>query len=215
MTPHARFCYACGAPLEERLVEADQCARGVCTVCATVTYRNPRVVVSAVVIAAGRVLLCRRAQPPAAGRWGLPGGFLECGESLEQAAARETREETGLPIAPAAMRLLALTALPDLEEIHVGFRAELAEAPPLFCGPECSEVRYFAEAEVPWPELAYAEVGTYLQTFFAERQSSDYAIHLSCLSPREVVGQRYRIAGEQAVRIVRPPGWSPWGPTES
>lgn len=214
MTPHAHFCYACGAPLQERFVHAEQRPRWVCSACSAVTYRNPRVVVSAIVVAAGRVLLCRRAQPPAAGRWALPGGFLECEESLEQAAARETFEETGLRIEPAAMQLLALSTLPDIEEVHVGFRAELAEAPPLQCGPECSEVRYFAESEVPWAELAYAEIGTYLQAFFSERSNGEYAIHLSCLSPAGVIGQRYRIAGEQAVRIVRPSGWNPWGPAD-
>jgi ADP-ribose pyrophosphatase YjhB (NUDIX family) len=211
MTPRARFCYACGAPLQERLVEAGLPPRAVCTACATVSYRNPRIVVSAIVAAAGRVLLCRRAQPPAIGCWALPGGFLECGESLEQAAARETWEETGVRVEPAAMRLLALSTLPDLEEVHVGFRAELAQMPVPACGPECSEAGFFAEADVPWPQLAYAEIGTYLRTYFDERRRGAYAVHLSCLTPAGVIGQRYPIAGEEDVRIMRPTGWSAWG----
>lgn len=212
MTPSARFCYVCGAPLEERFVDADRRTRQVCSACGTVSYRNPQVLVSAVVVAAGRVLLCRRAQAPAVGRWTLPGGFLECEESLEQAAARETLEETGLVAEPSAMHLLALSTLPDLNEVHVGFRTELVDEPRLVCGPECSEVRFFDEAGVPWSELAYAEIGNYLRVFFEERRERRHAIHLSCLSPAGVVGHCYRIAEAQPVHIVRSSGWNRWGP---
>lgn len=55
--------------------------------------------VGAVVVdAAGRLLLVRRARPPAAGTWSLPGGRVEPGESDEAAAIREVAEETGLRV---------------------------------------------------------------------------------------------------------------------
>ena len=59
---------------------------------------NPLIGVGAVIIQENRVLLIRRATPPLLGEWSLPGGVLECGESLREAVVREAREETGLVI---------------------------------------------------------------------------------------------------------------------
>ena len=60
---------------------------------------TPRAAVGVVVIYAGRVLLVKRARPPRQGRWALPGGSIELGESLGQAAQREVTEETGVTVA--------------------------------------------------------------------------------------------------------------------
>jgi len=59
---------------------------------------RPRLAVGAVVFKDGRVLLVRRGQPPAEGEWAIPGGNVEIGETLQQAAQRELLEETGIVI---------------------------------------------------------------------------------------------------------------------
>ena len=59
---------------------------------------SPLVGVGAVIVEQSRVLLIRRGQPPLLGEWSLPGGVLECGETLREAVVREAREETGLVI---------------------------------------------------------------------------------------------------------------------
>jgi 8-oxo-dGTP diphosphatase len=58
----------------------------------------PRVGVGAVILDGGRVLLVRRGQPPLAGKWSLPGGLVELGETTREAIAREVAEECGLEI---------------------------------------------------------------------------------------------------------------------
>ena len=58
----------------------------------------PRPAVGAIVFKAGRVLLVRRGQPPAQGLWAIPGGSIELGESLQEAAEREILEETSIKI---------------------------------------------------------------------------------------------------------------------
>jgi 8-oxo-dGTP diphosphatase len=64
---------------------------------------RPFLAVSAAVFRDGRVLLVRRARPPAAGLYTLPGGGVELGETLKDAVIREVREETGLQIEPLAL----------------------------------------------------------------------------------------------------------------
>jgi len=61
---------------------------------------RPYLAVSAAIFRDGRVLIVRRARPPADGLYTLPGGGVELGETLEQAVIREVREETALEIAP-------------------------------------------------------------------------------------------------------------------
>ena len=64
---------------------------------------QPYVAVSAAIFRDGRVLIVRRAQPPAHGLYTLPGGAVEIGETLEQAVVREVREETALDVQPIAL----------------------------------------------------------------------------------------------------------------
>jgi len=65
-----------------------------------VGQRQPRVGVGAVVVHAGKVVLIRRGKAPLRGRWVVPGGTVELGETLEQALVREVLEETGLLVRP-------------------------------------------------------------------------------------------------------------------
>jgi ADP-ribose pyrophosphatase YjhB (NUDIX family) len=59
---------------------------------------HPRVGVGAIVLHEGRVLLVRRGRPPAAGKWSVPGGLLDLGETTAEAARREVREECGIDV---------------------------------------------------------------------------------------------------------------------
>lgn len=90
-----RFCTRCGAASVR--VESGQCHR--CAACGFGHYLNPIAgVVALLTDAAGQLLLLRRAQDPGRGRLGLPGGFVDIGETAEEALVREIREEVGLKV---------------------------------------------------------------------------------------------------------------------
>nr|WP_246050199.1 NUDIX hydrolase [Neolewinella litorea] len=88
------FCSHCGsADLKKIVPPGDTHHRYVCGNCHTVHYQNPKVVTGCLPVWEDRVLLCRRAIEPAYGRWNIPSGYLENGESVVDGALREVREE--------------------------------------------------------------------------------------------------------------------------
>ncbi|HZA21023.1 MAG TPA: NUDIX hydrolase, partial [Dehalococcoidia bacterium] len=72
--------------------------RPVCTECGRVIYYDPKVTVTSIIQRSGQVLMIRRANDPGYGLWSMPGGYVDRGEVVEEAAIREVREETGLEV---------------------------------------------------------------------------------------------------------------------
>jgi ADP-ribose pyrophosphatase YjhB (NUDIX family) len=184
-----KFCSECGAAVAFRWIEKDGRERCVCSSCGTVQYQNPRVIVSCIVAVGEKILMCRRAEAPGRGQWAPPMGFLECGETLQQAAARETLEEAGVRVDPDRLDLTALINLTAIEQVAVAFRVELPVAPLLCAGPECLEVAFLAEDEVPRGDLAWrGSLGPVPGEFFAELRSRDFSLNLITVGPRPGVG---------------------------
>ncbi len=136
--------------------EGDNRPREVCNSCGYIAYSNPKVVVGSVVVHEGRVLLCRRAIEPRSGFWTLPAGYLEHGETLEEGALREAREEAEAEIVPDGV--LALYSISRIGQVQVIFRARFAGPAQFAPGPESLDVRLFGRAEIPWDELAFPSV---------------------------------------------------------
>jgi ADP-ribose pyrophosphatase YjhB (NUDIX family) len=107
-----------------------------------------------------RVLLIRRGQPPLLGEWSLPGGVLECGETLREAVVREAREETGLVVETSVMRGVFERVILD-DEGRVRYHYVLIDflcrpvGGDLKAGSDAADVRWFASDELPALNLAY------------------------------------------------------------
>ncbi len=81
--------------------EHDGRNRPVCTACGHITFLDPKLAVAALIVRDGQILLGKRGPGTRSpGRWSFPAGFVERGEQVEAATAREVREETGLEIEP-------------------------------------------------------------------------------------------------------------------
>lgn len=158
-----RFCPACGRPVERRSLEADHWPRLVCAE-GHITWRNPRVVVGTLPIAAGRVYLARRAIEPSLGRWGNPSGFLELGESAQEGARRETEEETELRVEVG--RLIGVYSRPAVGIVTIAFEASVIGGRPEPAA-ETSEVRAFGPDEIPWDEIAFTTAESALRDWVA------------------------------------------------
>ncbi len=168
-----KFCSQCGGPVMQRIPEGDDRPRFVCTDCQTIHYQNPRIVAGCVPVWGEQVLLCRRAIEPRRGYWTLPAGFMENGETMAQAAARETLEEACARVQQ--LSLYTLFDLPHISQVYVFFRAELADLD-FAVGAESLEVKLFHERDIPWSELAFPTVGRTLECFFADRVAQTYPV---------------------------------------
>jgi len=187
------YCPQCGTKLESRWIEADVRHRRVCLGCGKICYENPRILVATMVACGDGLLLCRRADPPSQGKWNPPSGFMEIGETLEQAAARETYEEAGVKIKPDELDLYTVTSLPKISEVYVCFRA-CVDSDACKAGMESLEVRFFREEDIPWNDLAYPEMSGFVRLYFREHSERTFGIHLSRVDANGRFRNGYRLA---------------------
>jgi ADP-ribose pyrophosphatase YjhB (NUDIX family) len=145
----ARFCPQCGAALRRRLAFGRR--RLVCPNDGYVYFNEPKVAVGVVAERRGRLLLVKRNHEPRMGQWSFPSGYVDRGEVLEEAAVRETKEETGLDVG--IDRLLGAYSTKDEPVIFLAYAARVVGGR-IEVGPECQEVRFFAPEALP--PLAFA-----------------------------------------------------------
>lgn len=146
------FCSRCGGHLVVGWVEEEERERPVCRACGFILYMNPKVVAGAIPLQDGRVLLLRRKIEPARGKWSFPAGYVELGESLEEAAIRETQEEVALEIGE--LSLLNVYSYPESPVVTVVYVSPIVGGEPR-AGMEAEEVAFFSPEELPWDELAF------------------------------------------------------------
>ncbi len=147
------YCPKCSSKISNILLEGRQ--RDHCTNCRTTFYDNPLPVASSVVVNDKReILLVLRKNEPRAGMWGLPSGFAETHETVEEAALRELKEEAG--ITGRVVRLLDTKShyndfYGDL--IWVTFEVKHLTGEPI-AGDDAAEVKFFPLSNLP--EIAFS-----------------------------------------------------------
>jgi ADP-ribose pyrophosphatase YjhB (NUDIX family) len=139
-------CSYCGQPFAKQQPWPRACAA-----CGNTTYLNPTPVAVVLLPVDDGLLLVRRAIPPHVGKLALPGGFVNLGESWQEAGAREVLEETGITIDPQEIRDFRVLSAPEGMVLIFGLarpRAS-AELPPLAPTDEASECMVgHADAEI-------------------------------------------------------------------
>lgn len=153
-----------------RIPQGDNRERFVCDRCRTVHYQNPNIVAGCIPEWEGKILLCRRAIEPRYGLWTLPAGFMENGETTEQAALRETLEEAGARVR--LIGLYSLFSIPHINQVYMLFRGRIEDGV-YAAGDETLECELFDADSVPWEELAFPVVRETLIRYFKDQSDEN------------------------------------------
>lgn len=157
----ARFCPRCATALVEAVPALDSRMRRVCPKCSYVAYLNPKVAAGTVPIRDGKVALIRRGVEPARGAWSWPCGYVEIDETVEEAAARETLEESGLVVRLGPM--LGAWSYPvrggERHSATTGLLVMSWESGEvdgdLVAGDDADDAAWFPLDRIPWADLAF------------------------------------------------------------
>ncbi len=147
-----RFCPRCGGDLDERVVKANEPKRLVCVNCSFIFYQDPKVVAGTIFTYDGGIALLKRGVEPALGKWVFPGGYVDRGESVQDAAIRETLEESQVEVELGP--LLNVYSYPRSPTVIVVYTAQVIGGT-LAAADESLEARTFSPNEIPWTEIAF------------------------------------------------------------
>jgi ADP-ribose pyrophosphatase YjhB (NUDIX family) len=163
--PVFSFCPRCGGPLERRLLKSTEPERPVCARCGFVFYLDPKVAVGTIIKVSGdRLVLVRRAIEPGYGQWVFPGGYVDRGEALTDAAIREAREECGLEVRLEG--LVNIYSYAGRAPVIIVYAAT-AIAGTLCVDDESLETAEFDVAAIPWDHLAFPSTRDALRDYLA------------------------------------------------
>ena len=156
------FCIKCGSKTNNVRLNGESIFRDVCSSCNYIHYVNPKIIVGALPFKNNRILLCKRDIHPGFGKWTLPSGFMEMGESLEQGAKREALEEANLEIS--IKMLYGTYSIPEIGQVLFIYIAKILNED-FKAADETSEVRLFDIDTIPWDQIAFPSVQYFLNKY--------------------------------------------------
>jgi len=162
--PDFRFCPKCGSELARKVVKANEPPRLVCSGCEFILFEDPKLAAGTLFRYEGKLVLLKRAIEPGYGKWVFPGGFVDRGERVVDAAIRETLEESGVVVETRG--LIDVYSATGSPIVVVVYRAEIVSGEPR-AADETLEVGLFDTSEVPWDNLAFPSTTQALQTYLS------------------------------------------------
>ena len=122
----------------------------------------------------GQILLCKRAIEPRSGYWTVPAGFMELGETVADAARRETQEEACADVELGS--LLAVVNIVRAGQVHIFYRGTLLDGK-YGVGEESLDTQLFAPEEIPWDEIAFPSGYIALKQYLKQRETGVDCVH--------------------------------------
>ena len=178
-----KYCSQCGSKLSYRIPENDDRARFICDTCQTIHYQNPNMVVGCIPVWEDRILMCRRSIEPRYGKWTIPAGFFEQGETVVDGAKRELYEEARASVE--FLKPYALYNLPFISQVYLIFRGPLKDDK-FLAGHESLEAKLFKKKEIPWDDLAFTVVKKVLSRYYKDFLEDVFSFYMDDILPDEL-----------------------------
>jgi ADP-ribose pyrophosphatase YjhB (NUDIX family) len=161
-----RYCPLCGGILENKLLKQEEHERLVCSGCQFVFYLDPKVVACIITEIDGQIVMVRRGISPGFGLWVIPGGFVDVGETVADAAVREIWEEVRLKVVIDS--LVGVYSYTGISSVIIVYEATVLEGLPQACD-ETLEVRLFSPKEIPWEDIAFTSTRDALRDYLSKK----------------------------------------------
>ena len=174
------YCVKCGKKTNNLLVNGDSMYRDVCSSCNYIHYINPKIIVGVLPCKGDRVLLCKRDIEPGFGKWTLPSGFMEMGESLEEGAKREALEEANLKII--IKKLYGTYSIPKIGQVLFIYIGKISNNN-FRAADETSEVSLTRINNIPWDQIAFPSVEFFLRKYVIDyKNEMSFSFHSNYLT---------------------------------
>lgn len=173
-----QFCSHCGGSLTFKQPDDDDRERHYCPQCDTFHYQNQSVLVATFLYCGNKLFWAKRGTPPFQSKWAFPAGFLEQNETLQQAAARELKEETCIDIDPKTLIPMSLGSVLSINQLYIVFRRACEEELCAQITPETEEWGWFSEDEAPWDEMAYPQTEPQVRQVYQWVQAEQFGIRV-------------------------------------
>ncbi|NMB56656.1 NUDIX hydrolase [Candidatus Beckwithbacteria bacterium] len=163
------FCANCGQKMKEEIPPHDDRIRQVCPSCGFIFYNNPKPTVVAIIEKEEKVLLAKRARDPYKDCWDLIGGFVETGETLEEALVREVKEEVNLDVLTATYYFNHIDTYKNAangfvsKNLGVHFIVKVKDFNTLKPGDDVFETAWFSWANLPKDLVGFEDVVAVIQ----------------------------------------------------
>ena len=163
-----KYCPLCRGKFEKKQLIASEPQRLVCNACQFVFYLDPKLVACTIAETPRGIVLQRRNKEPKKGCWVLPGGFVDRGETVEEAAKREFFEETGLTTT--IHSLLGNYSYPGEANIIIVYQSDITGGSIRPCH-ESMSIDEFKPEDIPWDRLAFDTTKNALKRYIEKNRS--------------------------------------------
>ena len=166
------YCPVCGEEFESKVLRENELPRLVCKnqECRYVFYLDPKLVACVIVEKDNRIILLKRAMSPERGKWVMPGGYVDRGEKVEEAAVRETKEECEIDIE--LKELFGVYSYPGYLEAVIVYLAEYKSGT-LAAGDETTDIKLIGIEDIPWDHLAFESTRDALKDYCALKKKTE------------------------------------------